>query len=132
MVPSLLVSFKYSYPILQAPIHPSASKVDSDNYVIKELSEVRPKFRQDEIRAEVSFHHGEDDTNVPAQHAKILPMVYREADYACTQARDTSLSSTAPSRRSWRPCSPHNQDAVVYPCTKAASYSTLFTRVRGR
>jgi pimeloyl-ACP methyl ester carboxylesterase len=36
------------------------------------LSEVRPKFRQDEIRAEVSFHHGEDDTNVPAQHAKNL------------------------------------------------------------
>jgi len=36
------------------------------------LSEVRPTFRQDEIRAEVSFHHGEDDTNVPAQHAKNL------------------------------------------------------------
>ena len=29
-------------------------------------------FRLDEIGAEVSFHHGEDDTNVPAQHAKNL------------------------------------------------------------
>ena len=29
-------------------------------------------FRLDEIGAEVSFHHGEDDTNVPPQHAKDL------------------------------------------------------------
>ena len=29
-------------------------------------------FRLDEIGSEVSFHHGEDDTNVPPQHAKDL------------------------------------------------------------
>jgi pimeloyl-ACP methyl ester carboxylesterase len=29
-------------------------------------------FRLDEIGADVSFHHGEDDTNVPPQHAKEL------------------------------------------------------------
>ncbi len=29
-------------------------------------------FRLDEIGAEVSFHHGEEDTNVPPQHAKEL------------------------------------------------------------
>jgi pimeloyl-ACP methyl ester carboxylesterase len=29
-------------------------------------------FRLDEIGAEVSFHHGEDDTIVPPQHAKEL------------------------------------------------------------
>ena len=32
-------------------------------------------FRLDEIEADVSFHHGEDDTNVPPQHAKELAEV---------------------------------------------------------
>jgi len=29
-------------------------------------------FRLDEIGADLGFHHGEDDTNVPPQHAKDL------------------------------------------------------------
>ena len=40
MLPSLLVSFELSYPILQAPIHRSAWKVDSANFALTAFSEV--------------------------------------------------------------------------------------------
>ena len=46
MLPSLLVSFELSYPILQAPIHRSAWKGNSANFVLTEFWEVQ--FRNSE------------------------------------------------------------------------------------
>src|SRR5215212_9539162 len=40
MLPSLLVYSELSYPILQAPIHLSAWKVDSENFALTTFSEV--------------------------------------------------------------------------------------------
>jgi pimeloyl-ACP methyl ester carboxylesterase len=71
-------------------------------------------FRLDEVLADVRFHHGEDDTNVPPSTRRSSPSGCREADCASTLARDISLSSITPSRRSWRLCSPPNWDAAVY------------------
>ena len=68
--------------------------------------------RLEEIKAEVVFHHGEDDANARPRHAKELPRGYREADCACTPARDTSPSSMAPSRGSWRTCSHPDWDSA--------------------
>ena len=53
-------------------------------------------FRLDEVVADVRFHHGEGDTNVPPSTRRSSPRGCREADCASTLARDTSLSSNNP------------------------------------
>src|SRR5215203_5501047 len=60
---------------------------------------------------------------------RISPRRYREADCACTLAKDISPSSISPSRISWRTCSSPDQDTLTY--WESAPYSTLFTEVRG-
>jgi pimeloyl-ACP methyl ester carboxylesterase len=70
-------------------------------------------FRLDEIEADVSFPTEKTTRTCSRSTRESSPRGYREADYACTLARDISLSSMAPSRGSSRPCSPPKRDAPV-------------------
>jgi hypothetical protein len=50
-----------------------------------------------EIRADVSFHHGEDDSAAPRITRRSSPREYRKANCACIRARAISPSSIAAS-----------------------------------